>query len=103
MNDSLFSHIHARDYATQADAFIDANPHVWARFIEAARAMAAKGQHFGMKGLVEWARWQWMLSTKDAQGWKLNNNHTAYLARRLMKDVPEVADLIETRRVGRVG
>jgi hypothetical protein len=86
-------------YQQQADQFIRSNPTVWRDLVDAARKLAARGRRFGMKGLVEWARWQWIFASDDAQGWKLNNNHTAYLARRLCEEVPECRDYIEFRRV----
>ena len=86
-------------YGDQADDFIRDNPEVWSDLVAAARKLAARRRRFGVKGLVEWARWHWIFASESAQGWKLNNNHTAYLARRLCEEAPECRDYIEFRRV----
>ena len=78
--------------------FRDENPKVYAIIRDRALEMLERHRKFGIKMLFEVARWQirrdW---DKDDQGFKLNNNYTAYCARDLIAEYPAMADLIETR------
>ena len=56
-----------------------------------------RGRKFGMKALTERVRWEYMI-TRDEGTWKLNNNHTAYVARELVRRHPQLAEHIEFRR-----
>jgi len=59
----------------------------------------ARRQRFGVAQLVERVRWDVPVAiAKDEAGFRLNNNHRAYIARELTDEVPALADLIETRK-----
>ena len=64
-----------------------------------ARQMLDRGRRFGMKALAERVRWEHALLPDDAETWKLNNNHVAYIARRLCEEMPGLEALIELRQV----
>jgi hypothetical protein len=82
----------------RAAAFDQANPHVYQEFRRLAFILFNRGhKRFGAKLLVEQMRWSWMMRTADASGFKLNNNYTAFLARKLMDNEPELAKVFETR------
>lgn len=79
--------------------WVTANPQAFALFERFALEMAARGHRFGMKALAERVRWQ-VLATweKDAAGYRLNNNLTAYLGRELVARHPSLKPFIEFRR-----
>lgn len=79
--------------------WIAANPQAFTLFERFALQMAERQQKFGMKALAERVRWQ-VLATwdKDADGYRLNNNLTAYIGRELVARHPELAGYIEFRR-----
>jgi len=51
-----------------------------------------------MKALAERVRWEAATLWDEDCGFKINNNHTAYIGRRLMAKHPQLAAYIETRR-----
>lgn len=80
--------------------WIDGHPDVLNLFCRFAREAVERGRRFGIKLLVERVRWELSMTlVADADGFKLNNTYTAYLARDVARLVPGVADLIEFRRV----
>jgi len=74
--------------------------HVWLLMERFALQMADRGRRFGMSMLIERVRWEvrttWAL---DVDGFKINNNFTAYIARDLIAKYPVLETLIETRRI----
>ena len=64
-----------------------------------AEQMRARGMRFGMKALVERARWQYRIEHGSApdHGFKINNSYTAYIARWLIHRDPRLADLVQLR------
>ena len=61
--------------------------------LQAARA----GRPFGAKLLAERVRWEHFIGSKRGHEYKLNNNHTAYIARRLVKDHPQLGAFLRFR------
>lgn len=82
----------------QADAWIEANPEIYELFKRFARNAAAHRRRFGVKLLAERVRWEIAIES-HGDDFKVNNNFTAYIARRLLEDIPEIGGLIETRKV----
>ena len=82
----------------RAAAFDAANPHVYREFRRLCFALYERGhKRFGAKLIVEQMRWNWMMRTTDASGFKLNNNNTAYYARKLMANEPELDGVFSLR------
>jgi hypothetical protein len=80
--------------------FKAANPKVWDLFVGFAQELVEKGRRFGVKLLAERVRWEIRTTwAPDDQGFKINNNWTAYIARDLLDVIPRAKDLIETRAV----
>lgn len=78
--------------------FIKKNPDVYDLFKHFAKQQVKLKQRFSVKTLTERVRWETgYLNVED--DYKLNNNYTAYIARKLMRDIPKVAAFIETRQV----
>jgi hypothetical protein len=87
------------DHAAAAAAWIDTHPRAIAIFERMALARAQARQRFGMKALVEAVRWHYAIERTDQDlEWKLNNNHTAFIARWLCAKHPQIEECIELRR-----
>ncbi len=52
-----------------------------------------------MKMLYEVTRWEFWLATESDDEFKLNNNFTAYYARLIMEQEPDLAGMFELRKV----
>lgn len=80
-------------------AWLDANPHVLAVFIDRALAARAAGRtRIGAKRLVEAMRWDLALTTTGDE-FRLNNNYVSRLARAAVTARPELATLFEFREL----
>lgn len=76
------------------------NPRALDLFLRFAREALRAGRPFGVKALAERVRWETSVRWgRDRSGFKWNNNYTAYLARDLVRAEPQLAGLIELRRV----
>lgn len=83
-------------------AFHAANPHVLRAIVEVClRVKRAGRRRWGIKAAFEVVRYNAAVTT-DRRTYKLNNNHTAYYARWIMRDVPELAGFFQTREESRV-
>lgn len=89
-----------KDLRAEAEAWIDANPQAYAIFVRFAKRAATMGRPFGIGLLTERVRWEAFFDRSDTDGYKINNNHRAYIARRLVEDVPEAASLLRFRGTG---
>lgn len=84
--------------AERAEAFHDDHPEVLVELRELAlRAVRAGHTALGIGQLFEVLRWETMLRTSDADGYKLNNDYRAWYARRLMATTPELDGIFEVR------
>lgn len=82
-----------------AAAFIDKNPEVWALFRRfTLEAISAGRKRLGIALIFERMRWETMLTSDDPDGFKLNNNHKAFFARKFMAERPEYTSLFTTRK-----
>ena len=88
-----------KDLREEAGRWIAQNPGAMFHFREFARQKIIRHQRFGIAAITERVRWEMSLSTTSDDGFKINNNHRAYIARRLVEEMPEVADLIRVRPV----
>ena len=89
------------DLDEQAREFLRANPMVWALMWSMAKTLVDKQVHFGMKMLVEVARWQHIRKTHDPNQnkFKLSNSYTSYIVRLLIYFCPEVEDFVTLKGV----
>ena len=82
----------------EAERFLREHPHVYALFERFALQMAARGRRFGISLLTERVRWEAATTwDPDERGFKINNNHRAYIARQLIEDHPELEELLTCR------
>jgi hypothetical protein len=78
-------------------AFHKENPHVYERLAEmAVDALYAGVTRLGMKQLFEVLRYEEKIRTSGDE-FRLNNNYTAYYARMLIDDSPQVKSMFELR------
>ena len=94
---ALFDESKGDRFKAEADAWIEANPEAWGYLTAQASVSAMNHRKFGIGALCEVVRWEMRNVRGDAQ-FKLNNNHRAYFARRLIEEVPECEPYIEVRR-----
>jgi len=66
------------------------NPHIWAKFQDIAmRAKHIAGfKRYSAKGIFEIMRWETSVKAKN-DSFKVNNNYTAYYARKMMSEHKE--------------
>lgn len=85
--------------AAAAEQFLAANPHVLARLHDLALGLLMRGHaRYSIKGLVEVVRHEDAIrTTTQGKLWKINNNITAAVARRLMADDARLDGFFETR------
>ncbi len=78
--------------------FHRANPEVYSVIVRLAKEWRNNGgRRIGMKALFERARWEISMWTNGDE-FKLNNNHTAFYARMLMENEPELSGLFALRK-----
>ena len=66
--------------------------------VRRARKLLSRGQrHYGMKAVFESIRFDWHVGLLGDGEFRLNNNHTSLMARRLMRVYPDLADFFEVR------
>jgi hypothetical protein len=93
-----FDEARRADLRERAEKWVGENPEIYRLFVRFAEDLATLGKRFGIGLLAERVRWECAVSFPDKK-WKVNNSYRAYLARRLMEEVPGCRTLIETRRV----
>lgn len=75
------------------------NPHIVRRIAEMALDLRRAGRrHYGIKALFEVVRYETALREADTR-LKLNNDYTARLARKLMREHPELDGFFEIREL----
>jgi len=75
------------------------NPEVWSEFRRIAFSLIDKGRkNYGAKAIFEIIRYHRTIYTNDID-FKLNNNLTAYYARKFVNLYPEYKGFFETRKI----
>lgn len=85
--------------AAKAAKWMDANPSAMALFRRFATEALLAGRRIGIGAIAERVRWECAVQT-SGDTFKVNNNHSAYIARRLIAEMPALASIIETRSAG---
>jgi hypothetical protein len=85
--------------ADRFEEFHKANPHVYSTLVWLAKQWRRRtgGRKLGIKTLYERARWELQLDTNDPDALKLNNNWTAFYARLIMLQEPDLAGTFDLR------
>ena len=74
------------------------NPKVYPMFEKYAMQAARAGKIIGAKAIVERLRWDLTFDTDGDEMYKLNNNWTAFLARKFKEAHPDFARIFATRK-----
>lgn len=78
----------------------EANPHIYRELVSMCREVKAQGyDKIGIKTVWEALRWKAFFITKDADGWKLNNNYPSRYARLIMQREPDLAGMFDVREL----
>ena len=85
------------DWREETDQWIEDNPTVYALFEKYALKKLHKNQAFGVKALAERVRWEVNFLWAHKK-YKLNNNYSAYIARRLVAVHPKLLPLLKFRK-----
>ncbi len=98
---TLFDSRTERDTSAMGGAFRKfhrENPEVYRELRALALELLDRGRRrYGMKGLFEIVRWRRALRVSDDDGFKLNNNFTAFFSRILMHNEPTLAGFFALR------
>lgn len=75
--------------------------HVYEESARRALRLQERGvRHYGIKGIWESIRFDWMMSPgRDEEGFKVNNNYHSRMARKLMDAYPCLRGFFELRRL----
>ena len=92
---ALFDTPKADRFKSEADEWVKANPEAWWYIRCEAVKRTEERRRFGIGELCEQVRWH-MRAQGNTQ-FKVNNNHRAPLARRLIAEYPPCAEYLETR------
>lgn len=83
---------------TAAYEWMVENPHVMDLYEHFALQAASTGKRFGVKLLTERIRWEVSITTRSGDDvYKINNNHSAYIARWLIHRHPSVRRVLSIR------
>ena len=81
--------------------FHQENPKFYALFVQYAMDVREAGfQQFSARAIIHRIRWHMDIETKSGDGFKINNNHSPYYARKMMREYPEVKDFFSLRKTG---
>lgn len=88
-----------KDLRLEAERWIAENPTIYKLFCSFARDALNRRRKFGIGALTERVRWEVNIHwKKDERGFRINNNHRAYIARKLLEDMPDLEGLLEVRK-----
>jgi len=74
------------------------NPQVFELYERFAQEAFARGKKFSISLLTERIRWEIQMGwEKDQEGFKINNNYRAYIARDLLDSHPEYGEFLQVR------
>jgi hypothetical protein len=83
-----------------AREFLKKNPQVYPLFCHLVQKKIDEGHmRLGVSVIWEDLRWEGIKKTESDDGFKLNNDHRAYIARIWLSEHPEYPEFFELRRV----
>lgn len=89
-----------KDLYLEFKKFDEDNPRVWSLFVCFAEEAILRGRNrLSTKLIIERIRWELYIETNSQDEFRINNNHTAYYARKWIEEYPLHSELFETRRV----
>lgn len=99
MNEETLNSQEERD----AEEYLKRHPNIYQMFAHFTwEAILAGAKDFGARAVLERMRWETNVRG-DKADFKLNNNLTPFLARKFMRENPQVGEIFETRSGRKVG
>jgi hypothetical protein len=83
--------------AEAARRWIDEHPVAMGHYRRFARQMLERGRRFGIGLLTERVRWECAVGGDGREDFRINNNWRPYIARELVREIPELDELLECR------
>jgi hypothetical protein len=76
-----------------------ANPHIWTLFVNFSHVIRVHHSHFSADAVLHRIRWEVATTTTEyeAGNYKINNNYSAFYARKLMDADPSFVGFFRTR------
>ena len=94
-----FLHDHKEKFSDEFIEWFPDNEHVWNAFVDEAFKIHKKGfKHYSAKTIIHVLRHHSAVAENGSE-WKINNNHSPYLARLFDLVYPHKAGLFEYRTV----
>ncbi len=88
-----------KDLRLAAEEFLAKHPQVYALYLQFGRELLRTGRQFSINLLTERVRYEaFMTWAPDDRGFKINNNHRPYVARKLIEDHPVFAGYLRCRK-----
>lgn len=82
------------------EEFHRANPQVYKLFVKFAfHAIEAGQTRWSADAILHVIRWEVVVRTRRTDGFKINNNHSAYYARKFAEDHPDHEDFFASREL----
>ena len=89
----------AKHIEEKFEVYHEQNPQVYGLFIKFTKQAKQSGiKNYSSKSVFERMRWHVDIETVG-EVFKLNNNYTAYYARKMMQDYPEFSDFFRIREL----
>ena len=86
------------DLAAKFAEFHSSNPRVYELFKRFTfEALSHHHQHLSADMILHRVRWETGVMTRDPEGWKINNNWSAFYSRMFMAEFPHHAGFFRTR------
>jgi len=83
----------------QFNQFLEVHPEAWVEFCKRVDQLWARGiRHYSADGICHVLRFHTTISGEDMDNYKINNNYSAFFARKYQEQYPERAAFFETRR-----
>lgn len=84
---------------SEYEAYDREHPDIWREFENVALSLIASGvEHYGAKAIMEVVRFHRTIDSTATEPFKINNNFTAYYARKFMRKYPMYDGFFETRK-----
>ena len=91
---------HAELFPEEFFDWLPDNLHIWNAFVAEAQKVRARGfQKYSARTIVHFLRHHTAVAEASGAGWKVNNNHSPYLARLFDLRYPSMAGMWEYRTV----
>lgn len=76
-----------------------ANQHIYRFFVHYAMDVKRAGfKQFSARAIIHRIRWHYTVETNSEDSFKINNNHSPYYARKMMREYPEFKEFFSLRK-----